>query len=538
MFLTIIFLLFFAMVGVTFDSVRNLSSVGYVRAAAVSAAATVFGEYNRELYEEYGLFAYGGANGKDVEDLEDAYQRILTENISCRPANTKEKFVDLYSFRDMTADIQEVSYLIDSKEFLGQVQVYLKQDTVQNLTDVVQDKITSAKDDNLFGKLEMTNDYEKGKYDKKEAEDEKGSAISIKGGKIGDESHDLKNQNDKNNTDTEPEDLAGGNPLKTFTDLARDGVLGLVCDKKKLSNGVIEPRSLEESENHANSDVEERKEDTQGETKAAQILSDFMSDAETDTTIVDQSIEKAELLCYANKMLSSYTNDCNRTTKYGLEYLVGGKTEEKSNLAGIVNRLLVIRMLLNFTYVIKDAVLQKKSLATATAIAGVTGLAPVISAVQYTILLILSFQEACIDVTALLEGRQVPVTKNSLNFKMKYEEICVGTKKLFHKKAETYPKAEGMEVSSGLTYQQYLWLFMLLTSRDTLEKRVFDLIQYDLRQKYNQTFRIDTCICASGYQIQYQIPFLFVNLPYIDASVYQQDKSYKSLEVRYGYKSK
>lgn len=540
-FLTIIFLLFFALVGVTFENVRQLSSVGYVRAAAVSAAATLFGEYNRELYEDYGLFGYGGADGKNQEDLESAYQRILMENISGTPANTAEKFTDLYSFRDISVVAEDVTYLTDSDEFLGQIQEYLKQDAIDGLADKMSDGIVPVKDSQLQEKLEMTDDYEKGKYDKKEESD---TASKKKEGKQNNKNVESYTADEQKESSTEiekeslKEDAAGGNPLETFTDLARNGVLNLVCDEKKLSTGVVEPCTLEEDEGWDTKQEKSEDEDGKGKTKAAELLAAFMKGSDTDTNVVEQSVEKTEFLCYANKMFSSYTNDCGRTTKYGLEYLVGGKEEEKDNLAAIVNRLLVIRMLLNFAYVMQDAVLQEKSLATATAIASVIGLPPVISAVQYTILLILSFQEACIDVTALLEGRKVPITKNALNFKMKYEEICLGTKALFQKKASAYPMDDKGMAKLDLTYQQYLWFFLLTTSRKNIEKRSYDLIQYDLREKYNQTFSINTCICRSNYQVLYQVPYVFQNLPYIAKTAYQQEKSNRSLEVRYGYKSK
>ena len=68
-FLTILFLLFFSLIGVAFENARVLSSAGYIRTAAHSAAMTVFGAYNRELYQDYGFFAYGGSDGKGADDL-------------------------------------------------------------------------------------------------------------------------------------------------------------------------------------------------------------------------------------------------------------------------------------------------------------------------------------------------------------------------------------------------------------------------------------------------------------------------------------
>lgn len=66
-----------------------------------------------------------------------------------------------------------------------------------------------------------------------------------------------------------------------------------------------------------------------------------------------------------------------------------------------------------------------------------------INAIQYTILLILSFEEACVDVRALLMGKKISALKKSSDFQMKYEEICMGSKKLFTQKANVYPNDDG-----------------------------------------------------------------------------------------------
>ena len=89
------------MFGVTFENVRSLISAGHVRTSAYSAAVTAFGDYNKELYREYGLFGYGGAEGKNVSDLEFAYQRVLFENLSAVPVKKDKQYVDLFGYRDI-----------------------------------------------------------------------------------------------------------------------------------------------------------------------------------------------------------------------------------------------------------------------------------------------------------------------------------------------------------------------------------------------------------------------------------------------------
>lgn len=538
-FLSIIFLLFFAMFGVTFENVRSLISAGHVRTSAYSAAVTAFGDYNKELYREYGLFGYGGAEGKNVSDLEFAYQRVLFENLSAVPVKKDKQYVDLFGYRDIDAIVKKADYITDSNEFLGQVTAFLKQEAVMDIKDTIDQKIQTADKNEIQSKLAVTKDYEQGKYEK--SDDKK----ATKGKNAAEEKQEI--SHDKT-------DSAGGNPLKFFTNLARDGILGLVCDEDRMTDGVI--TSCQENDRSDQKDEDDKKnkegtkkatdikdmqrKDAKSESEAGAILSDFISKnqkQEDERGKVNSPIEKISIIRYANQVFSSYTNEQNRTTKYGLEYLIGGKSREKDNLISVINRLLVVRLLLNFTCVMSDAAFQEKSLATATAIAGITGLPPVINAIQYTILLILSLEEACVDVRALLMGKKISALKKSSDFQMKYEEICVGSKKLFTQKANVYPNDDGKKEISSISYSQYLWSFLLFVSQDTIEKRIFSLIEYDLREKYNRTFCVHTCICKCRYKINYQIPYQFCELPFLENSLFQTKYTYKSLEVNYGYKS-
>lgn len=538
-FLSIIFLLFFAMFGVTFENVRSLISAGHVRTSAYSAAVTAFGDYNKELYREYGLFGYGGAEGKNVSDLEFAYQRVLFENLSAVPVKKDKQYVDLFGYRDIDAIVKKADYITDSNEFLGQVTAFLKQEAVMDIKDTIDQKIQTADKNEIQSKLAVTKDYEQGKYE--QSDDKK----ATKGKNAAEEKQEI--SHDKT-------DSAGGNPLKFFTNLARDGILGLVCDEDRMTDGVI--TSCQENDRPDQKDEDDKKnkegtkkvtdikdmqrKDAKSESEAGAILSDFISKSqkqEDEREKVNSPIEKISIIRYANKVFSSYTNEQNRTTKYGLEYMIGGKSREKDNLISVINRLLVVRLLLNFTCVMSDAAFQEKSLATATAIAGITGLPPVINAIQYTILLILSFEEACVDVRALLMGKKISALKKSSDFQMKYEEICMGSKKLFTQKANVYPNDDGKKEISSISYSQYLWSFLLFVSQDTIEKRIFSLIEYDLREKYNRTFCVHTCICKCRYKINYQIPYQFCELPFLENSLFQTKYTYKSLEVNYGYKS-
>lgn len=555
-FLTMIFLLLFSLFGITFDHVRVMASQSYLRMAAHSAAMTIFGNYNRELYQDYGLYAYGGVNGMGVAELEQELQSCLEDNLVCSPDGKEDNYSDLYRFQEVQYSVKQTQLLTDSEMFYSQLEAFLKVNAMKDLSQDLLDKASGQADDTeMKNKLAMTKDFEDGKYDdlqESDGNEDKKEKVEVK--KEGPTNTTKK----KNELKTEKElqkDAAKGNPLETFSDIAKAGILSLVCDTEELKEGEIESCELsdrkensQDTKNQDNGDLSKITDEQEvsilgkSKTKAADYLNQILgnsdnSDETIDKSLIEKGTNKVTLISYGNQQLSSFVDEKERTTKYGLEYLVAGNQKEKDNLLSVVNRLLATRMLLNFSYVVTDAGLQGKSLATATTIAGFTGLTPVIKAVQYTILLILAFQEACIDVTALLDGCNVPLLKNATNFKMNYEEICVGTKSLFQSKAKEYRHIEKKSTIGEISYKQYLWIFLFLNKESTIRNRVYDLIQFDLREKYNQSFCIDSCICQGTYNVSYQIPAIFQELPLIDVEGYWNPGE-RNVEVRYGYKSK
>lgn len=512
-FLCILFLLFFSVLGVAFENVRVLSSQGYMRTAAYAAAMTVFGSYNKELYEEYGFFAYGGYDGKECENLAEDFNGILIQNIQTQPDNAKNTYSNLYRISEVESSVGDAGYLTSKEIFDGQVKAYLKETAVDELKESLKGKCSGDMDGNVVEeKLALTREYENGEFNGQQeeaAETEARVEIAAKG---------------------TAEDVAGGNPLEIFTDIVRDGVLNLVCDTSRLSDGIIE--AIEKIVDNI-----EGAENRTGDKCAADYLQEILGGAElpSDKNLIKEEIQKFAYIAYANKQFSSYVSDKKRTTKYGMEYLVAGKKEERDNLSYIVNRLLGIRTTINFAGIVSDALLQEKSLATATVLAGFTGMPPVIKAVQYVILLILAFEEACVDVTALLEGRSVPLVKSAKNLKMAYEEICLASKGLFVSKAKEYP-VKGKS-AANITYEQYLCLFLLAVSKENLRNRSYDLIQYDLRERYNQTFCIKDCICTSRYIVEYSVPYMFGNLPFL-GKLEEGQGNVRNLEVKYAYKSR
>lgn len=545
-FMTLLFGVILSLVLVTIENVRFLTGESYARLSAKGALYAVFGEYNRELYEDYGLFGYGGYSQKNQDELSRNIERQLQTALGQQDKAASSANIDLYRIHDISCTIADIKSVADREELYRQIKLFLASETVEDVLGrlFTKDDSTNSKvgvdslrdlfreDTTVWSKsLEQTEKYEKGEMDdpektspkRKKQSDRADSQFAGENRGFDGEGGQFAEANKQSVRKTESsgnvmdgdggmatQDHANGDPLESFCDLMRDGILQLVCDTEKLSGEDQQAKSIGQ---------------------AAGLLKELLStkesfDLQGNLTPTGQ---KLLLMRYAFCVFSCYTTDRNRSTRCGLEYLIEGKENEKDCMLGIVNRMLLLRTMINYAYVNTDEQLKAESLATATVIAGATGLPPVIQAINQTILLILAVEESLIDITALLCGYKVPLFKQHASFQMRYSEICMVSKSFLRKKAEIYKKGGGVITGKAMSYMQYLGMLMALTAEKSMRERAISLIETDLRERYNQTFCIDQCIDLAKVKVVYR-QSLFWSMSQL--GVVQEQRQ---LEVMYQY---
>lgn len=502
-FLTFIFVIIMSMITAVIENTRVLSSDAYVSVAADSAAETVMGDYNRELYEQYKLFGYGGYNGLGEIDINNEFNEILKDNLTVRPENSYKSYSDIYRLCNIKSEPDKCKYITDDDFFDKQISSYLKVVAVDDIKSSIMNTDTGLMNRKMdTDGLSVADDYESGKFD----QNDNGSNPKDGSGNL--PSSNTKNTgNDDEKKENEVSDSAGGNPLKCLKDMVKDGILSLVCDVHNVSEKEVCKRES----------CDEKKKDKTGDDEkfsAGGYLKKYIEDNQSGQGVELEKEEKSsaskiEYMIYAQKMFSSYINNLNKTVDYGNEYIIAGKESEKDNLLYVVNRLMVMRMAVNYSYIVSDPILQEKSLVTATTIAGVIGIPAVITAVKYTILTILAYEESCIDLCAVLQGRAVPMVKNVTNFKMSYEEICLGSKNLFRQKALQYGAESDIKRADEFTYIKGIYMLQMIVPKKTIKERMLDLIQHDMRKRFQESFCIDTCICSARFRVSYDIPYAY-----------------------------
>lgn len=504
------------------ENVRVITSEAYVSMASDTALQMVFGNYNKELYDEYGLFAYGGYNGTGLSDFEAELEETVNKNLAYKPEKTLKTYSDLYRIKDILCETGDYYTLDEDKVFSRQISDYITTSVVENVKDYFTEK-DNKENVPVDGLLDEAVKYEDGAYNTDN------SNISEDGS-----SEENKKPSDEELDEELKKDPAGGNPLKALKNLINNGLLSLVCDVSKVSEAKIEAADK--------NSYDKGKEDDNS--SAAKFFKSLLEGEEEKELNQDKLLEQAgqksntdklKYIYYAQEVLSSYVDSKFNTVHYGLEYLVSGKETEKENLASVTRRLLIIRTLLNMAYVSTNSSLQSKSLATATAIVGFTGIMPLVTGIQWLILTILAFEEACIDVTALLDGKKVPLVKSYDSFKMKYEEICLVSHNFFKKKSKDYKKAGEEIISGNISYKQYLLLLSLLVPKQKLKDRLIDIIQFDLRKRFNQTFELRDCICAAECITNYNIPYAFSYVKENFLSKIETKDAKRCVTVSYSY---
>lgn len=545
-FMTLLFGMILSLVLVTIENVRFLTGESYARLSAKGALYAVFGEYNRELYEDYGLFGYGGYSQKNQDELSRNIERQLQTALGQQDKAASSANIDLYRIHDISCTITDIKSVADREELYRQIKLFLASETVEDVLGRLFTKDDSKnskagvdslrdlfrEDTTVWSKsLEQTEKYEKGEMDdpektspkRKKQSDKADSQFAGENRRFDGEGGQFAEANKRSvrkagssgnvmdgDDGMATQDHANGNPLESFCELMRDGILQLVCDTEKLSGEDQQAKSIGQ---------------------AAGLLKELLStkesfDLQGNLTPTGQ---KLLLMRYAFCVFSCYTTDRNRSTRCGLEYLIEGKENEKDCMLGIVNRMLLLRTMINYAYVNTDEQLKAESLATATVIAGATGLPPVIQAINQTILLILAVEESLIDITALLCGYKVPLFKQHASFQMRYSEICMVSKSFLRKKAEIYKKGGGVITGKAMSYMQYLGMLMALTAEKSMRERAISLIETDLRERYNQTFCIDQCIDLAKVKVVYR-QSLFWSMSQL--GVVQEQRQ---LEVMYQY---
>lgn len=192
---------------------------------------------------------------------------------------------------------------------------------------------------------------------------------------------------------------------------------------------------------------------------------------------------------------------------YEQEYLIYGKTNDKDNLQAIIGRLILIRTILNFATILGNKEKWKEAKNIATSLVGFTGLPILVAITQGVLMILLALAAALVDTCALLTDKEVPIIKKKID--LEYSELLLLTRPNIQKKAALYKDEK------GLSYNDYLVLFLCLTNQRKLSYRMMDLIQENIRIRYGTSFNLQNCIFGYEAEAVFDIKPVFTTFSFM-----------------------
>lgn len=204
------------------------------------------------------------------------------------------------------------------------------------------------------------------------------------------------------------------------------------------------------------------------------LASGSVSESSTEGSTADSGdLWNKALFCkYVIEHFASYTDDGDfgqKALRYPLEYVIGGRAGDAANLEVVMAKLLLIREIDNYLFLLQDEIRMVEAEAIGTAVATtayVPWLAPVI---KHAMLLYWAYEDSVADLRQLFQGGEVPLVKA-----LRFESVS----------------------DFSLNYEEYLMILLLLQGRETLVMRSMDMIEASMRQEQSD-FCMDGCISSA-----------------------------------------
>ncbi|MDE6911714.1 MAG: hypothetical protein K2P44_14795 [Lachnospiraceae bacterium] len=410
---------------------------------------SVFAEYNREVLNQYELFfidtSYGGVNG-GIGMTESHLAEYMDYNMN------PDK--DLMLFGESTLlglccpylEIEEASYASDEDCMVWKTQAvqYMKAVYGGDIMDTVKEHIDTVQENGW-----MDRDVAGELLEQKKAFEQ---ALSEKGiVEFGAES---------------AEGFSYGHISGLFDKIVGGGLLALVLPEGESVSGAVADSGVLFSERKRNGLINRGVGVHEGAKKPDGILDELIYDR------------------YLMKMCGCYGNPKQEgRLQYQIEYILCGSDSDAANLRRSVELLFALRAAANLTSLFADSEKKSEVELVAEGICWLLAVPEFTDALAFILSSVWALAESAADVHHLLCGGKVPLMKKGDEWRTGLTGIFGGS--LYGEDKET----------AGLTYENYLQIFLGVMNRDVKAARSLDIVEMDIRgTDGNAQFRIDRCI--------------------------------------------
>lgn len=227
----------------------------------------------------------------------------------------------------------------------------------------------------------------------------------------------------------------------------------------------------------------------------------------------------------------SNTAKTDKDIQYGLEYILYGSYSDIQNVQRMATSLIMLRTGLNFVSIITDKTARTEALAGAAALVGITGLPFLIKGVAIVIELAWAFQCALVEVATILLGGSIPVFINIVDRKVKFAEVPTMSKEKIISKAKACASVEN---PAGMSYNEYLYIFLLFKDRKVECFRAMDLIQDDIRKNCDAGYKIEDRLYSFDVDATFSMQGRYMNIPQISGTL-MSEIPFFNYNVKGGY---
>ena len=444
-----------------------------------TAMRSVLAEYNRELMRQYNIFAVDSSYGTAVsgrDRVSERFREYMEKNYTCDSAFPFMSYRDFIGAYPEEAQVSGVVYLTDdSGRIFRECAIEAISDDIgieaarQVIGWATSTELVAADSMDVYaemneeaGEVSGAASTERTRREEErasqEAAYEKECLESEEAGEEAPEKPEL----------TElPEEYRS--PVSSVSDTVATGILGLLVDDPENLSG----RQLDQSAIIS------------GRMASGNINCGNISEGGAEENAAEVLLDKALFGVYLMKYMGRYGDvDPDDAMWYQIEYLIAGKSTDAENLNSVAMRIMAIRAGMDILYLESDSVKKAEAAAVATAICTACMIEWMTPVLTHAILLGWALVEARYDTATLLAGGKIPFMKDSYSWHCDLDSALSGSSPGGDKNSD-----------SGLSYQNYLGIFLLLTDIDELTARAMDIIESDIRlSPGNGSFRMDSCI--------------------------------------------
>ena len=168
---------------------------------------------------------------------------------------------------------------------------------------------------------------------------------------------------------------------------------------------------------------------------------------------------------------ASDADKLNGVLQYEVEYILAGNESDLDNLKSVLWKILALRSILNMEHVLTSTEKKIQTAETAAALASAFMVPYLTHVIDHLLQFTWAFSEGLADCRCLLNGGRVPVFKDEASWHLSWNQML----------SLTSDQLNGSVGQSGLSYKEYMSLFLMLTDRETIYQRMTNLMEKNIR---------------------------------------------------------